>query len=106
MSDQLVAIAAQNCPIPTVEVFRRAAEEADELGLSLGAYLGRRDDVLGPLAAPGMCCHIFATTDPNAGPATGPAQPTRHGSTNVRNRRGHRRTRRGGRHQHHPDSGR
>ncbi len=63
MSDQLVAVAAQNCPIPTDEVFRRAAEEANGLGLWLGAYLGRRDDALGPLAAPGMCCHIFATTN-------------------------------------------
>ncbi len=63
MSDQLVAVAAQDCPAPTVEVFRRAAEEATGLGLALGAYLGRRDDVLGPLAAPGLCCHIFATTN-------------------------------------------
>ncbi len=63
MSDQLVAVAAQDCPRPTVEVFRRADEEARGLGLSLCAYLGRRDDALGPLAAPGMCCHIFSTTD-------------------------------------------
>ncbi len=64
MSDQLVAVAAQNCPIPTDEVFRRAAEEATGLGLSLGSYLGLRDDAIGPLAAPGMCCLIFATADP------------------------------------------
>lgn len=63
MSDRLVAVAAR-CPTPTVEVFRRAALEARGLGLHLGAYLGRRDDVLGPVAAPGMCCHIFATYEP------------------------------------------
>ncbi len=63
MSDQLVAVAAQDCPYPTVEVFRQAAREADALGLGLVAYLGRRDDALGPLAAPGLCCHVFATAN-------------------------------------------
>lgn len=51
------------CPDPTTEVWLRAAQEARKLGMRLGGYLGRRDDVLGPMAAPGMCCHIFEAVD-------------------------------------------
>lgn len=63
MSDQMVAVAAVNCPYPTTAIFRQAAREADALGLGLGAYLGRHDEILSPLASPGTCCHVFGTTD-------------------------------------------
>lgn len=56
-----------HCPDPTAEVYVRAAQEARALGLRLTRYLGRRDDVLGPLAQPGLCCHLFEAVDPPAG---------------------------------------
>lgn len=63
MAGSTIAVAAMHCPEPTTEVYVRAAQEARGLGLRLGDYLGRRDDVLGPMAAPGLCCHIFEAVD-------------------------------------------
>ena len=66
MAASTIAVAAMHCPTPTFDVYLRASQEARGLGLRLVGYLGRRDDVLGPMAPPGMCCHIFEAADPSA----------------------------------------
>lgn len=56
----MVAVAALDSPVPDAVIWDQARVEAEALGLTVGAYLGRRDDVLGPLRSPRMCCHVFA----------------------------------------------
>jgi hypothetical protein len=59
----LIAVAATEHPELDEWVIHHARKQAKISGWTLGEYLGR-EDVLGNRRSPGMCCHLFAATQP------------------------------------------
>ncbi|MBM0275341.1 hypothetical protein [Micromonospora tarensis] len=61
--DWRILVAAHEHPDHDEWVTEQAQAEAERSGLTLGAYLGR-EDALGPLRTPELCCHVFAASKP------------------------------------------